>query len=160
MPHIASRSLKVFYCLVLLGPIIPMGLLASTWRGMSQGALIFGLIPMLVIPFTLLLLGVYRVYLVAMLPKTIDSLKTTGVSAWLRKFGVAGIYFGGFIAVLIVVNGPLIKLLTPGSKVSGAEFFGPGGYISLLSAIGMVGIMLFEFSRLLAFEQQWRKVGN
>ncbi|MDO9001811.1 MAG: hypothetical protein Q7V20_00010 [Aquabacterium sp.] len=36
---------------------------------------------------------------------------------------------------------------------SGAEFFVVGLYLSLASGIGMLGLLAFEFSRLLAFER-------
>jgi hypothetical protein len=36
---------------------------------------------------------------------------------------------------------------------SGAEFFVVGMYLSVAAGIGMLGLLSFEFSRLLAFER-------
>jgi hypothetical protein len=154
MPHIASRALKVFYCLVLISAVLPIGLASSSWVAMAKGPSMLGG------SFVFLLLGCYRVYLVAKLPRTIDSLKTTGVSEFLRRVGLAGIYFGGFVAVLNILTGPLMRLFMNSRTGSGAEFFAAGVYLNFLGGLGILGLLCFELSRLLAFEQQWRKVSK
>lgn len=40
---------------------------------------------------------------------------------------------------------------------SGAEFFAVGLFLSLASGIGVLGLLAFEFSRLLAFERRARQ---
>ncbi len=146
-----SSILKVAYCLVLLAAILPFGLAKSGWVGLATGASM-GLVPFLG-PLVFLGLGLYRVYLVARVPGVLSSPEATGLAAFLRAAGTFCLYVGVLASVLSWVAGPLMRAFMKSRTDSGAEFFVVGVYLSLAAGIGMLGLLSFEFSRLLAFER-------
>ncbi|MDE2598513.1 MAG: hypothetical protein KGL40_02705 [Rhodocyclaceae bacterium] len=75
----------------------------------------------------------------------------------LRKVGIFLLVFGGAIAALNLISRPLLLAL-PSRYTSGAPvFFVVGVYLSMLGGIGLLGLTMFELSRLLGFEQHARK---
>jgi hypothetical protein len=151
-----SSILKFAYCLVLLAAILPFGLAKSGWVGLATGGAGMGLIPFLG-PLVFLCLGLYRVYLVARVPGVLNSPQATGLSAFLRTAGTFCLYVGVLVSVLSWVAGPLMRAFMKTRTESGAEFFVVGLYLSLAAGIGMLGLLAFEFSRLLAFERSARQ---
>ena len=147
----ASASLKISYCLVLLGAILPFGLAKSGWVGMATGGGL-GVVPF-VGPLVFLALGLYRVYLVARVPGVLDSPPVAGLVTALRAIGTFCIYVGVVVSILSWISGPLMRLLFQRRTESGAEYFVVGLYLALAAGIGILGLLLFEFSRLLAFER-------
>lgn len=147
----APTSLKWAYSLVVLSAVVPFGLAASSWVAMARGGGVAGTIPFIG-PLLFLALGIYRVYLVARAPGTLASFPASGFVKLLRRVGIFALYIGAVVAILGWVAGPLMKLLMTHRTESGAEFFVVGLYLSLLGEIGVLGLMLFELSRIIGFE--------
>ncbi len=150
----ARTSLKVAYCLVVLSAVVPFGLARSGWVTLATGG--FGSVTFLA-PLVFLALGVYRVFLVARVPSVLDSQATAGLESLLRTLGKSMLYVGSFVAVLGWVSGPLMRAFIERRTDSGAEYFIVGMYLSMAGGIGVLGLILFEFSRLLAFERNARQ---
>lgn len=147
----APSSLKWVYSLVLLSAVLPVGLAASSWVSLARGGSVMGGIPFIG-PFLFLLLGLYRIYLVARVPGTLSLSQVHGFPLFLRRVGVFALYVGAAVAILGWVAGPLMKTLMTQRTESGAEFFVVGLYLSMLGGIGILGLILFELSRLIGFE--------
>ncbi|MBK6323646.1 MAG: hypothetical protein IPF38_16235 [Burkholderiales bacterium] len=151
MHYSTSSSLKWAYILVVLSSVIPIGLAKSGWVGMATGGSVFGGVPF-VGPVLFLVMGLYRVVSIVRGTGTLDSHKISGLALVLRKAGIVGIYFGAVVAVLNLVAGPLMKMFMTHKTESGAEFFIVGVYLALAGGLGVLGLVAFEFSRLLGFE--------
>jgi len=156
MEHIASRSLKWAYVLTVLAAVLPIGLASSGWVALTTGGTPLQAIP-IVGPLVFLALGVYRIYRVARVPGTLDSWQTIGVARLCRVIGVLGLYVGAIVGVLNVFSGPLLRLLMGHHSGSGIAFYVAGVYFAMLGGIGLLALVLFEFSRLQAFEQHARE---
>ena len=155
MDHIASRPLRWAYALTVLAAVLPVGLASSGWVTLTTGRTPLQAIP-LVGPLIFLALGVYRVYRVARVPGTLDSWQTVGVARLCRMVGVFGLYAGAIVGVLNVFSGPLLRLLVGHHREGGIALYAAGVYFALLGVIGLLAVVLFEFSRLQAFEQHTR----
>jgi hypothetical protein len=153
--HLRAPSyLKVAYILVVLSAVLPIGLASSSWVSLATGG--SGGVPILG-PIVLLLLGLYRIFLVARVPGTLDAPDVAGLGIALRKIGIFLLIVGSLFAALNLVSRPLL-MAVPSSYRSGAPiFFVAGMYLAVLSGLGMLGLTLFEFSRLLGFEQSARE---
>lgn len=147
----APSSLKWAYSLVLLSAVLPVGLSASSWVALAQGGSFIGGLP-IIGPLLFLLLGLYRIYLVAGAPGTLSLPQVRGFTLFLRRAGIFALYLGAALAILGWLAGPLMKLLMTQRTESGAEFFVVGLYLSMLGGIGILGLILFELSRLIGFE--------
>jgi hypothetical protein len=100
-----------------------------------------------------LLLALYRIYLVARVPGTLSSYPPAGFARPLRAVGVLAIYLGALVSVASLLAGPLMRVLMKSHTESGAEFFVVGMYLSMLGGIGTLGLICYELSRLIAFER-------
>lgn len=147
-----STAVRVTYCLVVLGAILPVGLAASSWVAMARGPSLLSAIPILG-ALVVLALGGYRLYLVGRFSTTLSSPPVTGIAKLLRVLGVVAMYVGVIATILSWVGRPLMGALLKSRTESGAEFFAAGLYLALIAGIGLLGLFLFEFSRLLAFER-------
>ncbi|PHV12243.1 hypothetical protein [Chitinimonas sp. BJB300] len=132
--------------------IVPFGLAQSGWIGAATGgSAFFGI--SFVGPLLFLALGIYRIYLVARVPGILDSQTSTGFIAFMRVIGTLCLYFGAVVTVLGWVAGPLMRVFNTVKSESGVEYFVVGLYLTLAAGIGVVGLFLYEYSRLLAFER-------
>lgn len=147
----APISLKWAYCLVLLSAVLPLGLSGSSWVALARGG-IGGALPLLGI-FPMLLLALYRIYLVARVPGTLSSYPPAGFARALRTLGVFAIYLGAVVSIASLVAGPLMRVLMKSHTESGAEYFAVGLYLSMLGGVGTLGLLCYELSRLVAFER-------
>ena len=151
-----SVLFRFAYCLVVLGAMLPFGVAASGWVALAKGPSLVGAVPF-VGPLLLLALGGFRVYLVARFPTTLSSPPISGVAVLVRVVGLIAIYVGVVATVLSWVARPLMRTFMTSRTESGAEFFVVGLYLSLLAGVGLLGLLMFEFSRLLAFERLARE---
>ncbi|MEP7057950.1 MAG: hypothetical protein ABI809_09300 [Caldimonas sp.] len=142
---------KLSYCLVVLGAVVPFGLAKSSWVGMAMGGGLFAL--PLIGPIFFLILGLYRIYLVARRGGTLSSPAVPGLLAVLQSIGRFCIYVGACVTIAGWLAGPLMHLFMTRRTESGAEFFVVGIYLALVGGVGVLGLLLFEFSRLVAFER-------
>jgi len=130
-------------------------LASSGWVALATGGTSLG-VPF-VGPIVLLAIGLYRVFLVARVPGTLDAHEIAGVGSVLRKIGIFLLVFGGAIGALNLMSRPLLLAL-PSRYTGGAPvLFVAGVYLSMLGGLGLLGLTLFELSRLLGFEQHARK---
>lgn len=150
-----SATFKLVYCLFLLSAILPFGLAKSGWVALATGGAGMSTIP-LIGPVALLILGLYRIYLVAKVPGLLDAPAVAGPPQFLRAAGAVLIYVGVVAAVLSWIAAPLMRSLITQRTGTGVEFFVVGVYLSLGTGIGMLGLFCFEFGRLLSFERQVR----
>ncbi len=147
-----SSFIKFAYCFVVLGLILP-GLGRSGWVGLASGSsalMMLGLGG----PLVAMILGCYRIYLVARKPGTLDGPAPSGFAAVLRTLGVVGLYIGAFMTVLSLCVGPIMRMLMTASSDSGAEYFAAYLLVAMVGSVGTLGLLFFELSRLLAFERQ------
>lgn len=148
----ASRLFKVAYCIVLISTIIPFGIAGSSWVAIARGTVAGGVLN--IGPVALILLGAYRIYLVARRPGTLDSRPTTGIVSAFRAIGICGIYLGVIFAVINLAASPLMRMFLTNPGDSNVAYFVAGLFMAALNSLGTFCLALFEFSRLLAFEQQ------
>jgi len=146
-----SSVLKVAYCLVLVAAILPFGLAESGWVGLVIGGTGLGLVPSLG-PSAFICLALYRIFLVTRAPRTLDSPRATGIPAVMRALGIFLLYVGSLSAVSMWIVRPLMSVLLNARTDIGAEFY-MEFYAYMAGGIGMLGLALFESSRLLAFER-------
>jgi len=157
MFHVASWRFKIVYAIVMLMAIVPIGISNTGWVAatLGRGSSPFAALP-LVGPVVFFVLGAYRIWLVAREPKTLDSYRTTGASQFFRTVGIAALYVGAIFAVINAVAIPVMAVLISRPSESGVEFYLVGVLLALVPAFGPIGLALFEFSRLLAFEAEAR----
>jgi hypothetical protein len=149
----ASISIRWIYSLAVLSAILPFGM--SGWVAATLGGGPMQSIPFIG-PILFLALGAWRIYLVARHRNTLDSFVGGGVMKFMRVLGIIGMAFGVIYLVLRVSAGPLTRAIFQSPSENGVEFYVVGVYLALLGGVAPLSVMLFEFSRLLGFEQQAR----
>ena len=149
----ASLLTRVSYCVVLLGAILPIGLAKYGWVALATGSSLAGSVPY-VGPILFLIIGIYRVYVVARTPSTLNATQSSGFISFLRAAGIFLLYVGAVATILGWIAAPLMHLLLQSRTESGAEFFFVGAISALVGRVGVFGLLLFELSRLRSFEQQ------
>jgi len=153
----ASIPLKVFYCLTVLAAALLIGLSSSGWVQMGLRAspvmLVLALPPLLLIA-----LAFHRIYGVVRWRGTLDSPPVSGVAALARTVGVALIYLGAMAGLLSLFSKPILRMLVRTPNDAGA-FMLLGIWLPLAAGLGMFGILVFEYGRLLAFEAARRSAG-
>lgn len=152
----ASFLFKLFYCLAVFSAVAPIGLASSGWVRASSGGGLLGFAPFIG-PIVFFALGLYRVFLVTRVPGTLSSQPVTGISAMLRAIGVFCIYVGAVVGILNFVWRPIMGMFITQRSETGMEFFIVGVAFALAGGIGVLGLVLFEFSRLLSFEHHARE---
>jgi len=149
----ASRFLKWMYCLTLITVIFPSGMYgAASWAGLATGG---GLLSGGVVAVAIfLVIVIYRIVLVVRSPHTLDAYITRTSVKLLRYFGIFLMSIGlvGSFAIFFIKPLALGIFGKPGD--SGVAFFVVGIFIYLLSSAGILGLLMFEASRLFGFEAQ------
>lgn len=145
--------LKALYCLTLLGMIFPSALYgASGWVGPATGGGMLAAIGLggLVVTLALVL---YRVFTVVRVGASLDAFVHSVIIRGLRIIGILCMLAGllGSLAIFFVKPIALALFGQPGD--AGIAFFVTGLYAYGISQFSLPGILLFEFSRLLGFEQ-------
>jgi hypothetical protein len=151
----ASWPLRLLYCLALLSAMIPFGI---------SGYVVatFGGRPTPLVPYAasiaLLFLGLWRLYLVARHSSSLDSYVFDVGTRALRILGIVAMVVGVVYMLLKFGGGPLVKLLRGGRQTeSGVEFYVVQLYLTFISGVGPIGILLFEASRIFGFERNHRR---
>ena len=147
-------SLKVAYVIVVLAAVIPIGLASSGWVALATGH--GGAAIPYIGPIMFLVLGIYRVVTVFRNPQALYSYPVKGFANVLRKIGVFALYVGALVGIMNLISRPLMAALITHRSENGIEFFVVGVYLAMLSGIGFLGIITFELSRLLSFEEHSR----
>lgn len=149
----ASRLLKWLYCLTLITAIIPSGLFgAAGWVGLATGGgILSGGIFAIVI---LLVIFIYRIVLVARNPHRLDAYIPSTRVKFLRYLGIFLMAVGLIGSAAIFLIKPLALSIFGQPGDSGVAFFVVGMLIYLISSAGLMGLIMFEASRLFGFEAQ------
>lgn len=154
----ASWKIRTLYCLAVLSAIIPFGM--SGWVAATVGPRPMPMVPYLG-PIALLFVGLWRIYLVARYPSSLDSYIFDVGTRALRIVGIIAMVVGVLYLILRFGAGPLMKLLRGGRRTeSGVEFYVVGVYLTFISGVGPLGILLFEASRIFGFERNYRQQKN
>lgn len=149
----ASNLIKWLYCLTLIAGIFPSGIFgASGWVGLAMGGGMFG--GGLVAIAILLAAFIYRIVVVVRHPHTLDAFIPSTRIKLLRKFGIflMGIGLIGSLALFFIKPLALGIFGKPGD--AGVAFFVVGLFVYLISSAGLLGLFVFEASRLFGFEHQ------
>ena len=144
----ASLFLKLCYCVNLLALLLSVALASlGPSAPLDDVARLASLLTCLG-TLALLLLGVYRVGVVVLTPGTLDAWPVPGPVSALRHAGIAGMAGG---ALLGLSNGLRAWTMHPGDAAWNAA-----PLLALAGGIGLLGLVMFELSRLMSFEQRAR----
>jgi hypothetical protein len=155
MSHQASWPLRIAYIVCLLGIVAPIGLSASSWVSLTLGrSMYLGNIPTLIVAVLILVLGVWRIWVVAADQSTLGSPRVEGALLLLRCAGVFFVYVGALTTFFNWFGGPLIRLLVKHRSEDGIEFYVAGVFLAILGGLGRLGLLMFELSRTRSFELQ------
>ncbi len=147
----AGRSLRWLYCLTLVAAIFPVGLFgAAGWVGLATGGGLFSMGRVAVVIF--LAMVIYRIVLVARNPQTLSAYIASRKINFLRYLGIFLMAIGLIGSITIFFIRPLTLGLFKNPGDSGVAFFVVGMYLYFVSSFGLVGLLLFEASRLFGFE--------
>jgi hypothetical protein len=149
----ASLFTRIAYCLVVLGAILPFGLARSAWVALGTGPGFAASVPYFG-PVLLLVIGLYRVCVVARAPGALGSPPASDFIHFLRAAGLVLLFVGAVSTVLGWVARPLMHAFMQSHTESGAEFFLVGYILAMASRVGFFGLLLFELGRLRGFEQK------
>ena len=78
----ASLLTRIFYCVVLLGAILPVGIAKFGWVALATGSSLAGSFPYIG-PILFLIIGFYRIYVVALTPSTLNAIPISGFISFL-----------------------------------------------------------------------------
>lgn len=155
MKIVASRKLKWLYCLTLASLILPNFIGASAWVGMTMGRdssmLGVGI-------FLLILMAAYvwRIAIVALRSGTLDAYVSGNALKYLRLLGIFLMAVGlmGSFAILVVKPLTFALFGRPGDAEIDSRGVSLGLYF--IGSTGMLGLGIFEMSRLFGFESMLR----
>jgi hypothetical protein len=144
--HSASWVARLAYALGLVSLAYPFTI--SGWVMLTHGGAWIGLGFVAVLAFI-----AWRASQVLLDRRTLDAPIAAGFARWLR---VPGLFLAGIGPVAFALQfliGAIGRALAPHGSHSGVEFYVAGVGIALLAGLAPLGLLLFEFSRLRAFEQ-------
>lgn len=145
-----SRPVKIAYCLNLLTSVLPIGLTGFGWIG---GAILRIPFLPLVIQITIFAIVLRRIGKVALESKTLNSPQTFAVFDSLRSIGISCMYASLLIFGTSLLSIPILGTSIWGRTDNGVQNFVAGLYVYIAAAaIGFLGFLLFELSRMLAFK--------
>lgn len=145
----ATFLLKLCYCLNLFGLLLPFGLarlggLPPLGDATTAAAALVAALSALV----LVLAGLYRIGGVVRVPGTLDAWPAAGLSDTLQRIGSAGLHAGAVVGLASLVAGPWLHA---------ADALLAAQVLAMAGGIGLIGLVLFEFGRLMSFEQRARE---
>lgn len=153
----AGLALKWLYCVSLIAAVIPSGLFgAAGWVGLATGG---GMLGGSIVVLTIVLgIVVYRIVVVVRRPHTLDAFIPSTRIKIMRYFGIFLMIVGLIGALAIVFIKPLALSVFGQPGDSGVAFFVVGVVAYFVSSSGVLGLLLFEASRLFGFEAQLNEV--
>ncbi|ARN19589.1 hypothetical protein [Piscinibacter gummiphilus] len=152
-----SITLRAAYVIVLIAAVLPHGRAEAGWLGLVVGGVGLGLVPSIG-PAIFVLLGIYRIGSVVRDGRALASPRTGGVARAVRWLGALLLHGGAVTAAVGWIAPPLMQWLAPERTEIGAEFF-TELFLYLANGVGLLGLAMFEFGRLLAFERSARQAG-
>jgi hypothetical protein len=146
----ATRSLKIIYCLTLLGSL-PIGLLASSsWLGLLFGGGLFR--SGRLIPTILLILVIYRIFSIVRYPAALDVNVSEESAKNARVMRFIGIFLisVGLVSILsqLFLLKPITLAIFHTAGDGGVGYFITSIFLVILSALGIVGVIIFEIVRI------------
>lgn len=149
----ASNAVRWLYVATLVGAMVP----SSGWLQLATGGGWGAAVGLSTAG--LALFGLWRAGMVIWRRSTLDGLPVSGYIKFLRHLGIAGMALGALcLLVRLALPWLAANLTVLRSDHIGMAGFMAGIYIALISSWAMAGLMLFELSRLLAFERNMRRV--
>lgn len=150
----AHAQVWVLYLLALLTVLMPVP--GSGWVRLATGS---GPLMMLGLPSLLIMvLAVWRAAQVLRDRRHLAAPPALGAALWIRRVAVALMAFGVLVTVLQIFTGPIARAIFHGGRSdSGVEYFIVGVWLAMFSGWAPVGLLLFEFSRMLGFERATRE---
>lgn len=104
----------------------------------------------------LLLMYGYRIHLLIRHPTTLDAFVRTRWHAALRKLGIGLMLVGTLAAFGMAFSGQLAQLIFGTKGPNGIAAFVVALWFAMASGAGVFGVICFEISRLLGFEDMLR----
>ncbi len=149
MTIVATRTLKVVYCLTLLGAIVAAMVASSGWIGLAFGGGAFR--SGLLIPVAILLVAVYRVISIFRKPAALDVNATGLFARGIRKLSIVLMWCGLLATIGLFFVKPITLAVFRSAGDGGVGYFVVGVYLVMLSALGVLGIIMFEVTRFLGW---------
>ena len=152
MPLQNNLALRAAYSAVLLGVLLPIGLSASGWVGLTfgRGGGRGGVLMIGAVLFAALV--VWRLVVVASGRANLERPLPTGALRALRILGIVCLYIGGVVFLLDLLGRPLLRSIFPKPDDAGVMLYVAGVYLAVLKSIGTFGVLCFESSRLRSLE--------
>ncbi|MEO8298193.1 MAG: hypothetical protein ABI574_10360 [Burkholderiales bacterium] len=149
----ASRTVRWLYAATLVGGLVVTRALWLQWPTMSGWFIGMGLVALCGV-----LLCLWRAIMVLRRRSTLDAPQARGGVLWLRRVGVVGMAAGALcLLASLALPWVLANWRAIATEHLGVVGFVVGLFVMLMSVWATGGLMLFEFSRLLAFEQAQRQ---
>lgn len=152
-----TRAFKLIYCLAILSMVLPIGLAGSGWVHMTIGGGL-AMIPVLG-PLLMLALGVGRVWQVWRHPGLLDAPAVTGGLRQVQALGVMLIGLGALAGIANWLSIPVARMFVKDPGPNGILFYVGGVYLAMLGALGPLGLLIFETTRLMGFERTHQASG-
>lgn len=143
----AGRKVKIVYCLTLVGSLASAGLASSGWLGLLFGGGLFR--TGLLFPTVLFLLFGYRVFSVIRNPTALDIGANGMPLRIIRAVAVLLMCVGLASMTGLFFVKPITLSIFAHAGDGGVGYFVVEIFLVMLTAVGIVGIALFEFARLL-----------
>jgi len=149
----ASAWLRVLYSLTLVALVFPLGVAGmSGWVGLTLGTSLMGsfLLP-------LLALVVWRIYVVWRHPTTLVRHRAGALIALLRAVAVVEMGVGCLAALALLLQKPIIAALGGVRTEDGIEYYLLQLGAVMVGGLGLQGVAIFEWSRLIGMERFFRE---
>jgi hypothetical protein len=149
-----SLMLRSVYVIALTSVALPSP--TSPWAGLALGGgapAILGA-PMLV----LAAIVIWRIFTVVRDPSRLDSPPLIGAALVLQRIAILTMGLGAIVALARWFVVPIVHAVFSTTRSdSGVEYFVVGLWLALIVPLASIGVMLFEATRLAAFERLQRK---
>ena len=147
--------LRVLYSLTLVATVLPIGVAGvSGWTGLTLGTSMMG-------PFLLPLLAVvlWRVYSVWRHPSTLVRYRAGALGGVLHWAALAEMVAGCLAALVLLLQRPLINALGGVRSEDGIEYYLLQLGAVTIGGLGLQGLIIFEWVRIVGMERYWRESG-
>jgi hypothetical protein len=149
----AHAWLKLLYSLTLIAAVFPLGVAGmSGWVGLTLGTSLLGsfLLPLLAIVL-------WRVYVVWRHPTTLMRHRSGALIAFLRGVAVVEMVVGCLAALALLLQRPIIAAMGGVRTDDGIEYYMLQLGAVMVGGLGLQGVVIFEWSRLIGMERFYRE---
>jgi len=149
----AAPSVRLIYCLTIAGALYASA--GMIWSQLPHSSLRF-LWPIVGTLWTIAI-GLWRLFMVASSSTRLDAPEYGGAIRALRILGIIGLSLSALGFVIRLVYRPILHAIITRPSDDGVEYFVFGLFLQMALAVSPPGILLFELSRLMAFERSQRE---